>query len=327
MGNNLNRRLFFKGLAGAGALIATSQIKLSAKDRKKTKSIFAQRGQFERLTLGYATVKIGLEKPFSVLHISDTHLAEAYPHENAHRQELKEKRQVTFGGMQEQALVDTLAWAKENVDYIVHTGDLIDWQSEANFDLVKKYFGEGMTGSLGNHEFSQEMWLGDIKITNDEYYKDLTRGKVQSVYPFNIRLCSQVVGGVNFITLDDVYGYVTQEQVDAFKAEVAKGYPIVLCMHVPFYTEEIWRAKSKFWMRPGQKYTDATLPEPDGDYKRQLESPVTQDFIQYLKEEPLLKAILAGHEHIMIQDRFSPTAMEYVVSGNFLFSGEEILFI
>jgi len=326
MEKNMNRRVFFKGLAGAGALMATSQISIAAQDGKDA-SVFARRGGFERLTLGYATVKIGLEKPFSVLHISDTHLTEAYPHEDARKQALKARRRLTFGGMQEQALVDTLAWAKENVDYIVHTGDLIDWQSEANFDLVKKYFGKEMTGSLGNHEFSPDMWLGDIKEIQNEAYKDLTREKIQNAFPFDVRFCSQVVGGVNFITLDDVYGYVTLEQADAFKAEVGKGYPIVLCMHVPFYTEEILRAKHKFWWQPGQKYTDATLPEPYGDYKRQLEDPVTRDFIRYLKGEPLLKAILAGHEHIMVQDKFSPTAMEYVVGGNFLFCGEEIFFI
>jgi hypothetical protein len=48
------------------------------------------------------------------------------------------------------------------------------------------------------------------------------------------------------------------------------------------------------------------------------------DFAAYLKAQPLLKGILAGHLHIDIQDRFSPTAMEFLVGGNFLFHGEEI---
>ena len=47
---------------------------------------------------------------------------------------------------------------------------------------------------------------------------------------------------------------------------------------------------------------------------------------KYLKSEKLLKGILAGHLHFSVQDRFSPTAMEYVVGGNFLFHGQEILF-
>ena len=51
------------------------------------------------------------------------------------------------------------------------------------------------------------------------------------------------------------------------------------------------------------------------------------NFIAYLKTEPLLKAILAGHEHVMVQDRFSPTAEEFVVGGNFMFAAREVLVV
>ena len=54
---------------------------------------------------------------------------------------------------------------------------------------------------------------------------------------------------------------------------------------------------------------------------------MTRGFIEYLRKEPLLKAILAGHEHVTIQDRFSETADEYVVGANFLFAAREVLFI
>ena len=54
--------------------------------------------------------------------------------------------------------------------------------------------------------------------------------------------------------------------------------------------------------------------------------PVTKEFLDYLRAQKLLKGILAGHLHIDVSDRFSPTAMEYVVGGNFLFHGAEITF-
>ena len=123
-----------------------------------------------------------------------------------------------------------------------------------------------------------------------------------------------------------MYGYVTERQVELFRNEVQKGLPIVLCMHVPFHTENIWRADIRFWHDEKSRFRNVA-PDPSGEYKRQLEDPVTSAFIAYLKTEPLLKAILAGHLHITIQDQFSPTATEYVVGGNFLFHGEEILFI
>ena len=191
---------------------------------------------------------------------------------------------------------------------------------------MKKYFGDGVIGSLGNHEYSTDMWLSDPKEEKNEKYKNNTRETIQSVYPFNTTLFSQVVNGVNFVTLDDVYGYVTKTQVKLFKAEVAKGLPIVLCMHVPFHTDNIWRATCRFWKDKG-KLTYREVPEPTGDYKRQRKDPVTRKFIKYLKSEPLLRCILAGHEHITVEDQFSPTCREYLVAGNFLFHGREILFV
>lgn len=319
----MDRRSFLKRMAGMGALVATSQLPALAEDDP---TLFPKRGRFERLALNYGTVNIGLEKPFSILHISDTHLTAVYPNEDEKKQQLHKIRTTTFGGRQEEALRDSLDWARQHVDYVVHTGDLIDWQSEANFDLVKKYFGEGVVGCLGNHEFSQHMWLSEPKETGTEQYKDLTRKKLQEVFPYDIELQSQVVGGVNFVTLDDVYGYVTERQVELFRKEVKKGLPIVLCMHVPFHTENIWRADIRFWHDEKSRFRNVA-PDPSGEYKRQQDDPVTSAFISYLKTEPLLKAILAGHLHITIQDQFSPTATEYVVGGNFLFHGEEILFI
>ena len=46
----------------------------------------------------------------------------------------------------------------------------------------------------------------------------------------------------------------------------------------------------------------------------------------YMKSERRLRGILAGHLHVAMEDRFSPTAMEYVVGGNFDFAAREVLF-
>ena len=318
-----DRRGFIKAAVAGGALVSAAKLPSFAEDDP---SVFPKRGKFERLALSYATVRAGATKPFSVLHISDTHLSEAYPDEGETKLKLMDIRRRTFGGRQEEALRDSLSWAKANVDYVLHTGDLIDWQSRANLDLVKKYFGDGMFGSLGNHEFSIDMWLGDPKEKNEQW-KARSRERLAAAFPFDISLHSQVVNGVNFVTIDDVFGTVTPDQVERFRAEAKKGLPIVLCMHVPFYTDDIWRALTKFWKCAGKRFEDAAIPPPDGDYMCQREDKTTREFIAYLRKEPLLKAILAGHLHLTIEDRFSPTAVEYVVGGNFLFCGREVLFV
>lgn len=320
MKNSLSRRNFVKGLTSIGGLVAVSNLPALADEP----SLFPKRGRWERLVLAYNHIDAGATKPFSILHISDTHFTDAYPHEDSRSLELKKIRTKTFGGRQEEALRDSIDWAKRNVDFLLHTGDLIDWQSEANFDLVKKYFGSDLFGAVGNHEYSRFMWLEESK--NNEEYKDGTRAKVAQVYPFDTSLASKIVNGVNFVTIDDVYDYVTENQVERFHKEVKKGLPIILCAHVPFFTPKIWHASCKFWGGEGKKLSSLTYKPWEKTGNAQLTDPVTKDFIAYLKSEKLLKGILAGHSHITVQDRFSPTAMEYVVGGNFLFHGQEITF-
>jgi len=324
MKHDMNRRGFLKALTGGGALIAASQLPSFAKDDPL---VFPQRGKWERLSVGYVRIDAGATKPFSVLHISDTHLTSAYPGENLNKQRLAQWRTRTFGGRQEEALRDSLAWAKENADFVLHTGDLIDWQSEANLDQACRAYDEIFLASVGNHEYTPEMWMSDPKCTNDEAYKALTGGELKKAFrERDVTFSATQFNGVNFIVIDDVYGTVTESQVELFRAEVKKGMPIVLCMHVPFYSDHIWMAHEIYWKKSGGKFTTAAVPEARGDYARQLSDKTTRDFITYLKTEPLLKGILAGHLHIDVNDRFSPTAMQYVVAGNFMFRGQHVLF-
>lgn len=314
---DISRRDFLKGGGVAfGGLVAASALPAFADDP----ALFPQRGRWERLSIGCQHINAGAERPFSILHISDTHLTAAYQHESEWTRTYMSQRSQTFGGRQEEALRDSLAWAKEHVDYVIHTGDMIDGQSEANFDLVKKYYGESVgaiAGCLGNHEF----YHGQGKEKENEPGKDETREKVAAAYPFDNSLSSTVVNGVNFVTLDNVYNSITAEQATRFEAEVAKGLPIILCVHCPLDTPKIWRAATKFWKR------DSLKDVPDASaWQEPRRDAVTKDFVATLKAQPLLKGVLAGHYHIDVQDRFSPTAIEFLVGGNFLFHGQEITF-
>ncbi len=89
--------------------------------------------------------------------------------------------------------------------------------------------------------------------------------------------------------------------------------------HCPIDTPRIRRAANKYWKRDNLK----SVWDANG-WKEPRREPVTRDFVAYLKAQPLLKGILAGHYHIDVADRFSPTANEFLVGGNFLFHGQEI---
>ena len=267
-------------------------------------------------------IAVGAETPFKAIHCSDTHLnlmdvsdlIGAKVEQDLAMYEGRRTQHNPIAPFAACVLRARLLKAP-----LLHTGDVCDLGTEANFDLVQRYFGEWKVfGCVGNHEF---------EVGGKSAYGDpgKIRPELAKYFPFDPSFSARIVNGVNFVCLDNVFGGVTERQVAQFAAEEAKGLPIVLAMHVPFFTPFILTAKEKFWRNV--RGFDGKVPEPRrGDHKVQLEDPVTRAFIAHLKEQPLLKAILTGHLHIDIAERFSPTAMQYVVGGNYLFHASEILF-
>lgn len=312
---NVSRRDFLKGGGmAAGGLLATSSLPALA-DKP---SVFPNRGEFERLSLQFFEIEAGATKPFTLLHISDTHLTAAYPDDIPRAVRRAPGRTRTFGGRQEEALRDSIAWAKKHVDYLVHTGDIMDCHSRANFDLVRKYFGEAdsmMFGCIGNHEYSDGM--NDGKHSEED--KKAAFDQMAAAFPFDVRFTSNVVNGVNFVCLDNAHGTISAELAARFETEAKKGLPMILCMHCPFVLRNIGHAARRFW-RFDKKYK--LIPDMSG-FKENLKDDMTREFVAYLRAQPLLKGILCGHGHYGVVDQFSPTAKQYMVAANFFFHGQE----
>ena len=274
----------------------------------------------EKLKVKNVVIEAGAKKPFSVLHVSDTHLTAVYPHEDKWKQEMSRADTPIFGAKQEEALAEAVAYAERHCDFLLHTGDLIDFVSEANLDITKRILPGGCLGALGNHEYSHYGWLVK-KAGTAGPGREETREMLSKAYPFRLPIAAKELNGVTFVAIDDADGSVSEDQVAAFRRVAARGKPIVLCMHVPFYTPGICRAGKRWW----KKGTDEANPELKlPDFQRQRSDPATGEFIEYLKGEPLLKGILSGHLHMFAEDRFSPTAMQYVAGGNFSFSGQVV---
>lgn len=298
-----------RGFIGAGcALFASSQ--MSAATIEEDSKVFAEAGGWSMPALSYARIHLGLRQPFNVTHLTDSHISDAFPDEPEDLTSCAASRRCQFCGYQRVALERSLAWAKGKAcPYVVHTGDLIDFQSRANLAAAKEVVAGNpeLMMAMGNHEF----WRRKTKAvpeTRGVSVPDLT-----AAFGPDIGFRSKVVRNVNFVLLDDVYGTVSAEQVKLFEREVAKGLPIVLCMHVPVYTETIELTANRYW---------GNVP----DIARQREDKVTQEFLSYLRGEKLLRAMLTGHLHYDIEERFSDTCVQYVTGANYMFRARLVLF-
>ncbi len=281
-----------------------------------------------KLDIHPLTIDVGATKPFSALHISDSHLTRVFANEMERKRDLSKHRQKIFPWA-EHYFDAHIRYAADNDMIILHTGDLIDFVSEANLSFIKGQLSVGdWFASAGNHEYSQ--FVGEAK--EDAAYKAQSFDKVQAAYPNNLSLASHVVNGVNFVAIDDVYYNFTEQQHELMEREVKRGLPIVMLCHVPLYTPKhceygLKQTKGLAAYLTGapleitSKYKEYPNLAPDQRWRnrsiQQRADKPTLDFIAWLKEQPELKAILCGHCHYFFEERFSPTAIQYTVGAGY----------
>ena len=148
-------------------------------------------------------LELGLPAPVRVLHITDPHLVAADGRDNPRKWALAAKRAEQMAGATAEAyLQEALDYGEKHCDVTVCTGDLMDFITEAACDKLRALCRRPrLLFAVGNHEFSQ--YVGER--TEDLAYKMETFTQVQSCVPQNLDFASTVVGGVNFITLDNSY--------------------------------------------------------------------------------------------------------------------------
>lgn len=323
---NFNRRKFLASLAGVGITAALPWEVRGAEESGAEVQGAEVQGAEKLLKITSVTVKAGAEKPFKALQISDSHLCLADARENDRKRKLAKSRFVHFS-KGEKCLDASLAYAAENNELLLYTGDLIDFVSEENLEAIHKKLKPATAyGSSGNHEFSQ--YVGEAR--EDAAYKAQSFERVQKAYPNDLTLCSRIVNGINFVAFDDVYYNMTADQLARFKAEAAKGLPIVALCHCPLYTPELF---DTVMQKPGARCS-YLVGVPDSKtknyephrYIQQRPDRQTLDFIQWLKDQSLLKAIFCGHLHFGWSGQFSATAKQYVVGANYSGQAYEISF-
>lgn len=298
-------------------------------DREVLDNLLAAELPSKDLSIKEIVINAGAKKPFSVLQVSDSHLTFADGRESERKLELAAKRSASFSDA-EHYWSESLAYARDNHILLVHTGDLEDFVSEANLEFIaKSWKSVDAFCCPGNHEYSK--FVGEAK--EDDAYKADSYDKVQAAFPNSLKdVCSRVVNGVNFVAVDDIYYNVTADQFAQVREEFGKGLPVILLLHTPLYTEDLCsyalkRAGGRCAYVTGapQEVTDSypgdpSLPEDQQWRNRGVQQKAdqsTMDFIAWLKQQPLLKGILAGHMHYYYEGPFSPTANQYVCGAGY----------
>lgn len=250
-------------------------------------------------------LNVGATKPFTIVHITDTHLTLVDERDDERKNVLAQERLSSFPHA-EAVLIEAGEIANRLNAPIIHTGDLIDFVSIANLERVKKFTDEhDCFMTAGNHEYS--LYVGEAK--EDAAYRAQSADKVQNSFKNDIRCSSRVINGVNFVSLDNGYYCFEKEQLLFLKKEAEKGLPIILLLHVPIYEPKLFdvlmyhRGKVNLdKMTPPCAYLmgvpEDLLEEYAEERKvQQMADELTSKAVDYIKTEPLIKAVITGHVH------------------------------
>lgn len=242
-------------------------------------------------------ITVGASAPFTLLHVSDTHLTLADGRDGERKVRLAEKRTHVFPDGKA-SLDEISAESKRLGATIIHTGDLIDFVSRKNLEYAKKFVRDNdVLLTAGNHEFS--LYVGEA--FEDEAYRNRSFSRVQACFSNDIRFFSRVINGVNIIGVDDSYYRFDYAQLDALKREARRGMPILLFMHCALFEDKLCReivdgrgAEAPYLTCPPES---ALKGCPDYRVRQQAPDEITVEATEYIKSEPLIKAIFTGHLH------------------------------
>ncbi len=259
-------------------------------------------------------VNIGIEKPFSFLHISDNHVALADERNDQRKIDLANNRVKYFANAEEN-VEQAREFAKENDTFIVSTGDLLDFTSEKNYEYAKALSDScDIIMAAGNHEFSH--YLGEAK--EDTAYKMASLDRIQECFKNNILFSSRKVNGVNIITIDNSYHQMEKWQTERLKEEIKLGLPILVFMHTPLYQPDFYdlminklHHPCAFLMNVPDELVDLY---PEGLHEHHLATADTREAYELMVNEPLIKAVFTGHIHVDFEADLNEGKKQYSTS-------------
>ena len=253
---------------------------------------------------------IGASAPFSFVHASDTHLTRADARDNARKNDLVQSR-ASFFPHAEEGYAALSALPPDTL--IAHTGDLLDFVSEANLDAARRLTEtHDCFLAAGNHEFSQ--YVGEA--WEDAAYRRQSFRRVQAAFRNPIRYACRRVNGVRLVAIDNGYYQIDPWQLDALEWEVEYGEPVILFMHTPLYTPDLAEYELSVKKHPCAYLLGAPEEMLAGyePYRRRQQTPdkTTRDAIRFITTQPMIKAVFAGHLHHHYESAVTESLPQYV---------------
>ncbi len=235
----------------------------------------------------------GVKKERVFLHVSDAHVAFAYPDDSQAEHEHAKKQTALWtqsGIAPINAFKSFIALANDKKpDGVFLVGDMIDYYSASNVKYLEELLGEldsEYVYTWGNHENGSY----GLPLPSNEEMRQTIAPLMHGCTDFYVKdhddFLLVAIDNSGFDIDDTLFGRV--EQV------IATGRPIILLMHVPISTPKF------------DKVAWSTLD------KDERTKPSAIKFAQMLRNSDNIVCIIAGHEHFAWCGEFAPGRYQYV---------------
>ncbi len=244
----------------------------------------------------YNTFTLGADKPFTLIHLSDIHLTHTLDDDGEELKALALKRRLKYT-FSENILEEIERVMRETAGLLLITGDMMDFNSKGNFEKIREFTKKNNCLFIaGNHDFRP---FGGMEYDIPEI-RERNLPVVQTMFKNDIRFFSRVISGINIVGIDNCYYRFESWQFDRLREEVRKGMPIILAMHVPFYTEDTYKlvvqGKRKHASQlcvPDEKMSEYPVER----YLQQKEDKITREMYDYILNEKAIRLVICGHIH------------------------------
>ena len=243
-------------------------------------------------------LKLGMDRTIRILQVSDCHLSGCCEEDSGKAKAKSKVKTAAFlkesaGVAQQQRLAEALELA-ESYDALIFTGDVADSPSRANLELLSGMLeGRRYLYTFGNHDYYSYDSDRGCAEDRDRFLDDYLR-----FLPCDPTMDSMQVGGVNLVALDDSLAQFSEMQLEFLKAEIRRGLPILLFLHLPIYSPTFVPQAYKWWDSSMCVGTPAEVLATHGETDPKMPADeVTQAMLELIQSEPLIRAVFASHLH------------------------------
>jgi len=243
-------------------------------------------------------LELGLPQPVRILQVCDCHLSGCCEEDSEKAKAKSKKKTAAFlkeagGTGQEQRLREALELS-EGCDALVFTGDIADSPSPANLQTLESLLeGRRYLYTFGNHDYYSYDSDEGCSEDRDRYLDEFLR-----FLPCDPTMDAMQTGGVDLVALDDSLAQFSELQLEFLKAEIRRGLPILLFLHLPVYSPGFAKEAYDRWGSAMSVGAPLEVLREHGETDPKMPAgEAAKAVLELIRTEPLIKAVFASHLH------------------------------